>query len=103
MYLSFPDPSSKRYFPNQDISPVGSIILNALSQYLIDATIFLPTPNSITACGEENWLPATTKSYPFFSHKDLQGNDSCPEKIYFVADIFTECGRQCPCCLDVSD
>ena len=23
-----------------------------------------------------------TKSYPFLSQSDLQGNDSCPEKVY---------------------
>ena len=87
IYLSRPDLSSRRYFPSVVVCPVESMTPKALSHYLIDATIFLPTPNSITASAELNWLPATTKSYPFFSHNDLQGKDSCPEKLYLTTDI----------------
>lgn len=57
----------------------------ALSQKRIDATIFLPTPRVITASELLKSLPPTTKSYPFLSQRDLQGNDSCPENLYVIA------------------
>jgi len=56
-----------------------------LSQKRIDVTMFLPTPRVITASGLLKSLPPTTKSYPFLSQSDLQGNDSCPENLYVIA------------------
>ena len=56
---------------------------NALDQYLIEATMFLPTPNLITESLSLKELLSIIKSYAFFSQSSLHANDSWPEKVYF--------------------
>lgn len=46
--------------------------------------MFLPTPKATTASEALKSPPLIIKSYPFVNHKDLQGKDSCPEKVYLL-------------------
>ena len=53
-----------------DKAGISSIRVN--DQYRIEFTIFFPTPSRTTASSSRKERPSVRKSYPFFSHKDLQ-------------------------------